>query len=137
MIYLIFCIAALAHIILLLYNLRKQWRNRLGFTQKRFLHGGYIYIFQTEFFWLVKIGRAADPITRMKAFKTANAGGVKVLAAFKVKDAVKAEKIIHRYFCHNRVSKRNEWFKLSLGLILFIFLVRDTALTERINECIR
>lgn len=120
------------------YLFRVMIRSRIAWIPdgKRVRGGGYIYFFRgaREAFWQVKIGRSVNPLSRLKAHRTANPYGIVVLGVFKTRNDVKAERILHKTFARNRISSDNEWFTMSLDLWLTIILLRDRSLTERIQR---
>lgn len=82
---------------------------------------------------LVKVGRSVDVVSRLKAHRTANPFGIKVLAVMCVADDVEAETWLHRHFKHVRLSDKNEWFVMTPSLWAFIHCARDRALTRKVQ----
>lgn len=97
---------------------------------------GYIYFFRGrhENPFTVKIGRAVNAAQRLKQHRTANPHGVEVLCVFKTEDDRRAEALIHKHFSRSRIQSDNEWFRLSLGLLLWMAWLRDHNLTIRIQN---
>ncbi len=117
----------------------RLWAVRNGYFYRKHIGRsrqgrGYIYFFRgaRENFLHVKIGRSVDPIARLKAFKTANPYGVHIHAVVRVKDPSAAEWYIHSRFIRQRIAG-GEWFWWSPALWIFVLLVRDKKLTERIR----
>lgn len=115
----------------------RKMRHEIRMVSASGRHGGYIYFFRGrgEAFWRVKIGRAIDPVARLKAHKTANPYGVEVLAVMRVADDVMAERRIHDRFASSRIQR--EWFTLTLDLWLYMWLVQDTQLTWEVDQCLK
>ncbi len=114
-----------------------KMRHEIRMVSANSRHGGYIYFFRGrgEAFWRIKIGRATDPVARLKAHKTANAFGVSVLAVIRVADDVQAERHIHSRFADQRIQR--EWFTLNLDLWLYMLLIQDRQLTREVDQCLR
>lgn len=122
---------------LYLRYLQATHRLQVGYTlPKGRRRVGYIYFFRgkREAFWHVKIGRAVDPVARLRSHRTANPYGVHVLGVLCVANDVVAEKLIHTRFASSRISRRNEWFTLTPRLWLYILLVRNRGLTKTVNR---
>lgn len=96
-----------------------------NYSRKRPTQCVYIYRGRFERWGLVKIGRATDPLSRLRAQRTANPYGLIILAIIPVRNAVRSEKILHNMFRNNRVSDRNEWFKVSLKMMFYIWALND------------
>lgn len=137
------CIVAfiLGYFIVRLYISREQLRHDFQWIPeaKRVRRAGYIYFFRgaREAIWQVKIGRSVNPVQRLKAHRTANPYGIVVLAVFKTRNDVLAERMLHRLFARNRINRHNEWFTMSIDLWLYMVLLRDRQLTERIRSWLR
>ncbi len=100
---------------------------------------GYIYFYRgkREDRFKVKIGRTNSWENRLKSARTSvSPYGIYILGATIVKDDVKAEQAIFKRFADERIrrDKKNEWFKLSLRLYLFIRAVSDPAVTAQAKE---
>lgn len=137
-----FCIAALviAYVVYRGWQFKRQVRSEVGWTKaSRGKRVGYIYFFRgaSEPFWMVKIGRTNNPVRRLKAHRTANPHGILVLAVFKTKDDVKAERILHETFAGSRMNPRNEWFYLSLDMLFYMWALRDRGLTDKVQSWLR
>lgn len=86
----------------------------------------YIYFFtdKGQPFPLVKIGRASDVTSRLRAHRTGAPFGIKVFLIIRVHNSVKVEAELHHRYAHMRLRKNFEWFFLPLWLRLTLFLSR-------------
>ena len=66
----------------------------------------YLYIIQSDFTGMIKIGRSKDPIKRLKQLQTGNPNMLKLIAYFK--DQGWKEKFIHENLSRYRL--KGEWF---------------------------
>lgn len=95
----------------------------------------YIYSGKKELPIYVKIGRTRNsPLARLRAQRTANPHGLHVWAIIVVKDEVWAETYLHRMFKEDRVSSKNEWFKISWKLMVLAFALRNKNLTKKVQH---
>lgn len=87
-----------------------QELNRVKVSEKR----GYVYGFSDwgQILPTIKIGRETTKGSRLASHKTAAPFGIRVYFDFAVKDAHKAESILHQHFAKWRVKRNNEWFYL-------------------------
>lgn len=123
-------LATLSLLVAMAYLTRAKVRTIVGtmytnYSRKRPTQYVYIYRGRFERWWLVKIGRAADPLARLRAQRTANPYGLIILAIIPVRNSVRSEKVLHNMFSNNRVSDRNEWFKVSPRLLFYIWALND------------
>ena len=65
-----------------------------------------LYIIQSDFTGMIKIGRSKDPNKRLKQLQTGNPNKLKLIASFK--DMGWREKILHERL--ERWSEQGEWF---------------------------
>lgn len=107
-------------------NIRRQNRREYGYV--------YFYRDRHSLPRYVKIGRSKQPLRRLKAQRTALPKGLKVIGVIRVKNEVRAERLIHNHFQHLRVSPDNEWFSLTPGLLWYILRIRNKKLTDRLNH---
>lgn len=70
---------------------------------------GYIYVFRSEN--LYKIGRAKDPESRLKYYRTANSTKPEFEICIRVHDYINTEIELHRHFSSKNTER--EWFRLS------------------------
>ncbi len=70
---------------------------------------GYIYLLKSRN--LYKIGKAKQLRNRMKAYRTENPFGIKVILQKKVKDSGSIERQLHNLVSNKRI--RGEWFRLA------------------------
>ena len=92
-----------------LHNLKR----RLKLYQRR--RRGYIYGFtdKGQLLPLVKIGRATDPVQRMRSHKTAAPFGLFVFFILRVPDDVQAERSLHELYARWRVGHARPRLRLS------------------------
>lgn len=100
--------------------------------RKRTKHYIYFFTSRGENPLLVKIGRTNNYIVRLKAHKTANPYGLRVLGIVAVLDDRRAERFLHCKFRKNCIAR--EWFRLDLLLWLTILAIRDDDLTQKARE---
>lgn len=86
---------------------------------------------------LVKIGRSNDPIRRIRALRTSVPGGLHVMGILPTMDDVTSERLIHQAFKHLRVSPRQEWFRLTVPLQLYIDSVSDKQTTALVRKAVK
>lgn len=98
---------------------------------------GYIYYFRGTDATVVKIGRTVNLHSRLRSHRTALSSGIVVLGIVPVYNDVWAEAYIHRLFKGQRLSRRNEWFHLTLKLRWFIWATSDPVLTDKIKDQLR
>lgn len=98
--------------------------------------GNYLYAFRGkgESTKYVKVGRAKDPVQRLRTFQTANPNGVEVLAVWAVQDAVKAERHLHQLLASRH--HRGEWFRCGPLVLTFIYFTRSKRHTERVRRAL-
>jgi hypothetical protein len=108
-------------------------------AHRRVVTSGYIYFVQLQSGnrLLVKIGRSVDPIKRIRALRTSAPYGIKVLGIMPTMNDVNSERIIHQRFATSRISKRNEWFQISVPLLLYINAVSDPAATAVVRKAVQ
>lgn len=98
---------------------------------------GYIYFYRGRGenpFW-VKIGRTNNWNNRLKSARTSvSPKGLHIYGVLRVKDDVFAEKFIHDKYASQRVTRKNEWFSMSIGLYLYILRVRNPVITREARE---
>lgn len=98
---------------------------RLSMQRMKRGKAGYIYAFMDvgQVLPVVKIGRAKDVEQRLAAHRTAAPFGLLVVCRFKVRDAVRAETMLHHRYHAYRVRKSGEWFWLTPHILLeLVFL---------------
>lgn len=100
-------------------------------VQPRKRSNQYIYFIQSrgENPLVVKIGRTKNYAARLRAHKTANPYGIRVLGILAVKNMQGAERFLHLRFSKNRIAR--EWFRLTPFLYITILALRDKPLTEK------
>lgn len=132
---------AVGIIVIMYFYVRCLWwveaeRQRLGIkTKYPRTHQHYVYFWRNaEDRRYVKIGRTNNPYKRINTFGTAQPRPPKVLAVIAVKNAVEAEKLIHRLFAPLRVSPDREWFYWTPTLCLYFNLLRDKQLTDSVQR---
>lgn len=110
-----------------------RWQTK---SRHRGKNPGYIYFFRGrhENPFIVKIGRAVNASQRMKAHRTANPHGVDVLCVFKTEDDRAAEAFLHKEFAEHRIASDNEWFGLSLKLLLWMAWLKNKDMTIRVQN---
>jgi hypothetical protein len=115
------------------------WRFDTVMAHRRVVTSGYIYFIQLQSGnrLLVKIGRSVDPIKRIRALRTSAPYGIKVLGIMPTMNDVNSERIIHQRFATSRISKRNEWFQISVPLLLYINAVSDPAATAVVRKAVQ
>lgn len=98
--------------------------------------GGYIYAFRgrNEDTNFIKIGRAKNPLQRLRSHRTANPFGVEVLCVVGVKNDVKAERYLHTRFDANRISRNNEWFTCDRAMMRYLRNIRHEPLTKNVQS---
>ncbi len=106
---------------------------------RRVVTSGYIYFVQlvSGSRTLVKIGRSVDPIKRIRQLRTSAPYGLRVLGVMPCMNDVESEKIIHQKFASQRVSRKNEWFRVSVPLLLYINLVSDPVATASVRKAVK
>lgn len=116
-----------------------RWREQELMKHRRVATSGYIYFIQqvSGNRTLVKIGRSVDPIKRIRQLRTSAPFGLRVLGVMPCMDDVASEKIIHQKFKALRVSSRNEWFRMSVPLLLYINLVSDPVVTAVVRKAVK
>lgn len=113
-----------------------QWRYEVVMAHRKVRVGGYIYFvgLGQGSGGLVKIGRSVNPIKRIRGLRTSAPYGLYVMGIFPVEDAAGSEALIHRMFEDDRVSPKNEWFRLTPYLRMYIEAVSDPGLTEQVRK---
>jgi hypothetical protein len=98
---------------------------------------GYIYFYRGRWEnpFHVKIGRATSVESRLKAQRTANPYGLRVLGVFRTGNAKEAEYMLHHMFHENKINR--EWFFLTPRLFYVILLVSDRKLTKKLNRMMK
>lgn len=132
MVYLILLIMYFVWLIYQLFAYRHKLRMQVQWTTaKRGNRNGYIYVFRGvgEAFWEVKLGRTNNLDERLRSHRTANPRGIKLLCAFRTKDDVYAETVLHRRFKWQQINR--EWFTLSLDLFLAMQVLNNESLRGR------
>lgn len=116
-----------------------EWRQANIMGHHRLFATGYIYfVRQTQGRQnLVKIGRSNDPIRRIRALRTSVPGGLHVMGILPTMDDVASEKMIHQRFKDLRLSPRQEWFRLTVPLQLYIDSVSDKQTTTLVRKAVR
>lgn len=116
-----------------------SWRERELMKHRKLTTSGFIYFVQqvSGSRTLVKIGRSVDPIKRIRQLRTSAPFGLRVLGVMPAMDDVASEKIIHQKFKALRVSSRNEWFRMSVPLLLYINLVSDPVVTAVVRKAVK
>jgi len=111
------------HTYLYLLRVRHQLTSRGG--------GGYLYVYRGrhESRRYVKIGRATNAVSRLRGQRTANPHGIEVLAVCRVKDAVKAERLVHELL--DRWRFNGEWFEYGWDTRCMVMALRQQPLTSR------
>ena len=71
----------------------------------------HVYLIRQESSRLFKIGIANDPYKRLEGLQGANPNPLALVHAWRVPEAEKVEKTLHRLF--GKVRRRGEWFALS------------------------
>jgi len=120
-------------ILLVSYQIEKLIQGRfIRVHKERSRRSGYIYFYRgaKENWRQVKIGRTGNLDQRLSAARTSNPYGLHVYGVLKVRDDVWAEGFIHRKYANQRLFKNNEWFRLTLNLMIYIYLIRDAELTN-------
>ena len=125
-------------ILIVVVNYKAQKYSYNAMIQKRRLKRqdyGYIYFYRGKWEnpFRVKIGRTNSWKNRLKSARTSvSPHGILILGAVIVKDDKQAENAVFTHFSDERIrsDKRNEWFKLSFRLWLFIRMVRDKSVTH-------
>lgn len=107
----ILLVVAVIHYKLLEYLRGRYYKGKLAKQLTYRAGGGYLYAFRGrgESRSFIKIGRATDPVQRLRAHQTANPHGVEVLAVCKVRDAKRAEALVHQLLEPERHN--GEWFR--------------------------
>lgn len=116
-----------------------RWREQELMKHRRVVTSGYIYFVQqvSGSRTLVKIGRSVDPIKRIRQLRTSAPYGLRVLGVMPCMDDVASEKLIHQKFKSLRISNRNEWFRMSVPLLLYINLVSDPVVTAIVRKAVK
>ena len=129
-------IVFVAGVLMLWLRIRIEIKKNRQAIKVRKKSNDYIYFFRGKWEnpFLVKIGRAKDPVQRLRAHRTANPHGIHLYAVICVKDDVRAETLIHDKFDRERINSRNEWFRLTLRLWWYMVTVADYELTKRVRE---
>ncbi len=130
------CVALLTYKVATYYY---TWREEQIMAHRRIVTSGYIYFIQQQAGnkLLVKIGRSNDPIRRLRQLRTSVPYGITVLGIMPTMDDVRSEKMIHQRFKHLRVSKRQEWFRITVPLLLYINAVSDPVTTAVVRKAVR
>ncbi len=137
MMYLV-CSLCIAYVTYRLASAYYRWRERELMAHRRVATSGYIYFVQqvAGSRTLVKIGRSVDPIKRIKQLRTSAPYGLRVLGIMPCMDDVASERLIHQKFKALRISSRNEWFRMSVPLLLYINAVSDPVATAVVRKAV-
>lgn len=133
--YFLLLIIIIAWILIVVKHKSQKFSDRyqIGYRKQLRSDYGYIYFYRGkgENPFYVKIGRTNSWSNRLKSARTSvSHQGLHIYGIVLVKDPVKAEKFVHDKFKNQRLTKKNEWFILSLGLWLYIRRIRNDKLTE-------
>lgn len=140
MAYVCIVLLIIAYNIYKFYSVRKLWRAEVGWVKRTsWRNPGYIYFFcgLHEPFYKIKMGRTNNPFRRLKTHRTSKAHGVRIIALFQVKDDVKAEATLRKFFVGSRIRGDGEWYYLTLGMWLVIQMLIDRKLTWRVQSWLR
>lgn len=113
----------------------KQWvRKSIGRISRASKRSGHIYAVRgrRESTRTIKLGRTITMRGRMRSARTyISPWGVYIAGCCHVRDDKKAENWIKKHFARERVNTRNEWFRYSIRIRLFVWAIKDHRLTKK------